>query len=250
METWTLTRSTDEAAALATQGAPVRIQRGIAVRSGDESTHFLVGLTNLEGTIKSKRLLTEWGNGALTKSQPAHPMCTIMQAFANRRRILDLANRGTLCSLMRPLIGPARYEPSPEGLAGLSAAVPVIRTGDLKIVAALSVVGLEILHIDGPSGSRMFYVRAMIDHGGQHIDGAALMRSWRSDPESIPWEEPFAQAMRGLCTRERVLDAIRDSAIDVTVMPRHGIKRAIVQADAQGNVSDAAMQRAGRFFHG
>lgn len=247
MEHWVISKSTDEAAAFATLGMPIRVLRGVEMRAGKPNTHFGIGMVNVEGTEKTKKVQNEFKSGKLARN-PWHPYLVIRLAFENRNKILDLANRGVKCHLEGGEMKPGAYVASGVGLPGLSAAVPAIKTGDLKVAAALSVCGLKLLHIEGATGERVFYVQAMGRHRGVMIDAGALIRAWRKDPESVPWEHAFAQAMRGMQTRERLLDVINRSNLAVTVLQHRGPKSAVVIADAKGNVSDAAMESVGEFF--
>ncbi|MFT3991056.1 MAG: hypothetical protein QM680_06555 [Luteolibacter sp.] len=249
MEQWTIIKDTDHAAAYGTLGMPIRIMRGLDIRSSKESSHFGVGLQNLDGTEKTKRIQSLHRKGALEKKEPMHAFLVVLAAFENRERLLDCANRGTMISLVRPGgRGPCRYVLGSEGLPGLRADVPVLKTGDLKLVAALGVIGLPVLRIDGSKGNYIFYVQAFRRAGAKSIDGGALMAAWRADPESIPWAEPFAQAMRGLRNRERLLDAINRTSIDVTLLQHKGGRSAVVRADAAGNVNGEAMDKVSEFF--
>lgn len=249
MENWVISKSTDEAAAFATLGMPIRVLRGMDLKRGKENKHFGIGMVNIEGTEKTKQIQGRYKTGKLAQN-PWHPYLVIRLAYENRGKVLDLANRGEKVVLQGGDSVPGVYVPSGQGLPGLTAAVPCVKTGDLKLVAALSVCGLPVLHIEGTRGNFIFYVKAIGRHRGAPIDAGQLIMAWRKDPESVPWEHAFAQAMRGLCTRERVLDAINSSGIAVTVLQTRGPKSAIVQADAKGNVSDAAMESVGEFFHG
>jgi hypothetical protein len=254
MEHWVISKSTDEAAAFATLGMPIRVLRGMDTKQGKESVHFGIGMMNLEGTEKTKAIQGAFKSGKLART-PWHPYLVIRLAFENRNKILDLANRGELIRLKGGVLAPGAYAKSDEGLMGLETAakkgIPLLKTGDLKMVAALSVCGLPILHIEGTPGHRVFYVMAVgYSRDRLPVDGGALMKAWREDPASVPWESPFAQAMRGLTTRERVLDAIHNANIAITVMQPRNIKSAIVTADSQGNVSDEAMRKVAEFFHG
>lgn len=250
MEQWAISKSTEEAAAFATLGMPIRIMRGIEVKRGTESTHFGIGLINVDGDQKTKTLQTAHKTGKLAAGQPWHPLLVIYAAYHARRCILDIANQGHKLSLITSGTGPATYVQSGTGLPGLTGQGNILKTGDLKLVAALTVLGIPLLHIEGPKGHRTYYLPAAGHCNGKPIDATALMTAWRADPESIPWEHPFAQAMRGMQTRERVLDAINNANIACTILQPKGPRSAVVTADAQGNVSDAAMQKVSEFFHG
>jgi hypothetical protein len=240
MEQWTFTTDTGMAAAYGTLGMPVKVYKGMLEKEALVRVRFGIGLRNLEGTYKTKKIQTAHRAGKLP---PEHPFRVILGTFAIRDRILDLANKGILIRHIQEAPGLWIYQPSDSGLPGVQRGEAVIRTGDIKLVSALVRVGLPLLAIEGQRNQRLFIVRAAIPG----TNGVELMSAWRADPESLPWEVRFAQAMRGLHNRERLLDAIHRSDIKVTLIGTHE-RHAVVTADKAGNISDKALQTASDFL--
>jgi len=244
MEQWTTTTDTRIAAAFGTLGMVIRPKKTLDERCGTRVVRFHVSPGNLEGTMRTLAIRSAAEKGEL---EPGHPFLNILRAIENRRMQLELANHGRFCALVPVTGAPGiyQYEASTQGLPGLQAGIPVIRTGDLKLVAALGLVGLPVMHIEGPEHARLWYVQA---HGQPRpgglpaVDAVAFKSAWLADKESIPWEDPFAQAMRGLHNRERLLDVINRGA-DVVLL-RRGVRKATVRSDA----TNAAWDRAAKFL--
>lgn len=244
MEQWTTTTDTRIAAAFGTLGMVIRPKKTLDERTGTRIVRFHVAPVNLEGTYKTLEIRGAAERGELAAG---HPFLTMLRAIENRRLQLELANHGRFCELVPVPGAPGihHYQPGTTGLPGLKPGVAVIRTGDLKLVAALGIVGLPVMHIEGPEHSRVWYVQA---HGQPRpgglpaVDAVAFKSAWLADKESIPWEDPFAQAMRVLHNRERLLDVINRGA-DVVLL-RRGVRKATVRADA----SDEAWDKASRFL--
>ena len=257
MEQWTFTESLEEAAAFGTLGMPIRVMRTFCARRERERCKFGLGLINLEGTEKTKKLQRQIRNGDLLARDPAHPYLTIQRAFNNREKLLAYLHRGIGIALhpedRAPHLHTYRHTPGEATLPGIKKGDILIRTGDIKLAAALGVIGCRLLAIEGSHGQHKFSIdpRGCTLPGHGPIDAPALMHAWRNDPESIPWAHPFAQAMRGLYNRERMLDAVRRANLRVTILAKDGHltgQSAVVTADARGNISDKAMDKVQDFF--
>ncbi len=244
MEQWTTTTDTRIAAAFGTLGMVIRPKKVLHEKTGTRVVRYHIGLASVDKVYQTKPIQHAAKEGTLPA---AHPFLTILRAMENRRRLLDLANRGTFCAL-RPVPGAPgihQYEPADHGLPGLPPAGIVFRTGDLKLVCALGIVGLSVLHITGPEHNRTWYLSGapLVRPGGlPPVDPVAFKRAWMDDRESIPWEDPFAQAMRGLHNRERLLDVVNRGA-DVILLGK-GLRKVTLRSDA----TDAAWETAERFL--
>jgi hypothetical protein len=246
MSEWTTTTDTRLAAAIGCLDIPIRPAKVLDERTGRRLVRYHLGLASACGTFRTKEL-----QHALKDDQlpPAHPLRVMLRACIARERLLDFANRGERCSL-RPVEGAPglhHYEPSGDGLPGLVGIIgPVFRTGDLKLVTALGTIGLSILHIEGPAGRRDFYLPARgtgpRPGGFPTADALELKKAWLADRSSIPWEDPFAQAMRVLWNRERLLDVVNGSA-DLVLLSK-GKKKATLLSTA----TDAAWEKAEDFL--
>jgi hypothetical protein len=233
MEQWITTVDTKLAAAFGTLGMPIRVRNTFDELTGTEIVRFQVGVVNVEGNMETRRLRSCLKNGSLEAKEPAHPFLTILRAYRNRDMVLDCANKGTRIRLA-PIPGTRlfQYLPGDSGLPGIAPGSAVIRTGDLKMVAALGIVGLGLLRIEGANGNRLYHVQAQAIVEGQPVDAAHLLRSWREDMESIPWSHPFAQAARGLYNRERLLDAVRRSSRTILIRKKKTIRSAVIAEEA------------------
>lgn len=241
MEQWAHTTDTGMSAAFGTLGMPVKVLKGMLEKEGIVRARFGIGLRNVEGNYKTKAIQSAF---RARKLPPAHPYAVIMGAFRIRELFLDLANKGTCLRYVKEEGADLwKYLPGDSGLPGVKRGDAVIRTGDLKLAASLARVGLELLAVEGERNRRVFTLQA----ARPGVNGGELMLAWRADPESIPWENPFAQAMRGFHNRERLLDAVNRAAIKVTLIGETG-RHAIVTSDNEGNVSGKAMKTACDFL--
>lgn len=232
---------------------PVLVKRGVvAGRETLATTRFGVGLMNQERTMRTKQLASRLRNGRLAAECPDHPLLVILAAYHNREMLLECANQGARIRLARsPESLIHRYVPGDSGLPGTTPGQAVLRTGDLKLAAALATIGCRALLIAGERHRRIFTLEVAVPElpgGLGRADAAELTVAWRSDPESVPWQHPFAQAMRGLHNRERLLDCVNRSAVKVTLQQPGGGRFAVVSADAAGNLPARAMDAVGKFF--
>lgn len=247
MEQWITSRDTKLAAAFGTLGMVVRVSNQVDERSGKELVRFSISVRDVEGKQDTGKLRSVFKSGDLEAKQPAHPLLTIHRGFQNRELILDCGNKGTFIELVQvPGTDIWQYVPGRTGLPGVKRGQAVIKTGDLKMVAALGIKGLPLLKIEGPEGNRIYWVEGLRMSPLGPVDAAELMMAWRADRESVPWADPFAQAMRGLCTRERVLDAVRECERKILIRPGKGIKSAVISEQA----TDKAWLEVKRFFGG
>jgi hypothetical protein len=238
MEQWTSTLDTRIAAAIGTLGVPTRIETTYVEVTGQRVSRIHMALCSLDLVYQTKKIIHGYQTGELERLDPTHPFLTIQRAYLNRMAILDLQNQGKFQRLATvPGTCLWQYVPSNTGLPGVAPGLQteVIRTSDLKLVAALGVIGIPLLAIEGGTGNHAYFLPRYGPAGylGQTVDGLALMQAWRADKQATPWEDPFAQAMRGLFNRERYLDAIRkDVELILMTKPRAGWKSAFVRADS------------------
>jgi hypothetical protein len=225
LEQWTTTTDTRMAAAFGTIGVPVRLRTTIIERTATRSTRFYIALQSVDGDYKTGAIRSAFESGKLSKTDPAHPFLTILRAFENRRLFLDFQNKGRCCTLVQvPGTEIWQYVPSSTGLPGLDGHKEIIKTEDIKMLAALGIMGIPCVKLEGGGHNHQYFlprygpVRA---DGIPPVDGLRLLESWRKDKEIIPWSHPFAQAARGLYNRERFLDAInRDTELLILQKPR------------------------------
>lgn len=251
MEQWTFTSDTALAAAFGTLGMPLRVLRDFISGHSAQTVRFGIGLLSTDGGHKTKKLTSDLKSGKLAVSSPDHPLLVMLAAFRNREKLLDCANRGAGIRLEREngsLIH--SYRPGDSGLPGVPLGAAIIRTGDIKLAATLATLGCRLLAIEGERNRRLFSLDANAPAlpDGRPVNAPGLMLDWRAAPESVPWEHPFAQAMRGFHNRERLLDCINRSAIKVSLIHPSGGRFAVVTADSAGNLPGKAMDAVRNFF--
>lgn len=243
MEQWTSTKDTREAAACGTLGITGKIESTLVEKTADQSTRIHLQLQSLDGKWRTKGLLRDWRSGKMAQEEPAHPFVTIQRGFENRLCLLDFQNKGVPLRLMEiGSTGIYQYvREGGEGLPGTAGEVALVKTGDLKLVAALGLLGFRLLKLEGERGSFRYWLPQFgpVRRDGQRPhDAAALMQAWRKDPESIPFEEVFAQGMRGLHNRERYLDAINKAVPLVLMMRPRSTRSALVSSHATDKAFD------------
>lgn len=244
MEQWTSTTDVRLAAALGTMGVVIRPKRTLDERSGRRLTRFYLGLASVDGQVLTKRVLGDLRKGTLPGN---HPLRAILWGMENRRLLLDLANQGKGCRLVEATPGIWRYTPATgEGPRGLIRGTAYFKTGDLKLVSALGLAGLEVARIEGPEHGRTFYIPLQGPGpragGLPAADARAVAEAWRRDKEELPWADPIAQGLRGLHNRERLLNVVE--GMEECVLLRRGGRKAVVRTDA----SDEAWEKAERFL--
>jgi hypothetical protein len=247
MEQWTTTEDVKLAAAFGTMGMPLRINRCHDDSTGTETCRFGVGLCNVEGTESTAKLRAALNNGTLIQNKPNHALLVILRTFENRERILDFAKQQKGMTLMRqPGADTWQYFDGPAGLDGVKRGDAIVKTGDLKLAAALATIGLPLVKLEGSPGQYTFTVRCLTP-AGEAKDPVPMIEAWRKDKASLPWEEPFAQAMRGLYNRERLLDAVRVAERKILIRPNvKAIKSALISEHS----SPAAWDRVHHFLTG
>jgi hypothetical protein len=242
MEQWTSTEDTRVAAAMGNLGVVIRLHRTLREKTGVTDTRFHLSLINTDGDVQTKRVLALWRKGRLEKDEPAHPFLTGMRAQVNRELLLDCANKGTRIRLVKvPGTEIWQYVRGGDlGLPGVAGITDLIETGDLKIAAALGLVGIPVVAIQGARGDFKFYLPRYgpVIPAGQPADGVELRAAWYRDKAEIPWQNVFAQGIRCLFNRERVLDAVnRERPLVLLEKPR-SVKGALVHIDATDEAFD------------
>ncbi len=249
MEQWTVTTDTRMAAAFGTLGMPIRIKGTLDTKDNVERRRFFIGLINTDGNYRTKALQKGLREGTLEAREPAHPMLTCLRAHQNRSRLLDCANKGARILLAQvPGTEIFQYVEGDTGLPGVKGHADLIKTPDLKMAAALGIVGLPVVWIDGAEGARNFFLPrfGQVRQGFGKVDGLRLMKAWRADKASIPWADPFAVAARYLYNRERLLDAIHNHQSRLLLHKPRSVKAAYIQPNASAEAFDIVRN----FFNG
>lgn len=234
---WGQTDDIRIAAACGTMGAVCKLETTYIERTNKKEAIFHISPKAMGMPYDFPRIRRDFQKGTLERTEPAHPFLNILRACENRTRLLDLQQRGIPCHLV-PVPGTDLYVyvRSQTGLPGVQGAGEVIQLRCLNSVAAFGLIGLRLLAIDGHAGNHRYSVPRFgpLRKDGSRPDGVRLLSAWNADKESIPWEEPFAQAQRGLYNRQRFVDAIQQDIGRVLLLkPGSRLYRsALVRTDA------------------
>lgn len=236
-EAWTSTLDTASAATFGTLGVPIRLETTLVEQTGKRTTRFHLALTSLDRAYDTSKIRAHFRSGKLEDRTPDHPFLTGMRSLQNRRTLHDTLKTGARYQLVKvPRTELWQYVPGGPGLPGTHGLLDVIETTDLRIVAALGVIGIPLLAITGSAPHHRFYLPRYGAPRADSIppmDGVHLLASWRRNMEEIPWEHPFAQAARTQHNHARLLHAIQqDTEMVLLIKPRSGWKSALIAADA------------------
>lgn len=238
MEIWTATKSLRVAAAFGTLGVPVRIERMLDERSGKSQISFYLGRSDLAGTFSTKEIKDLYESGELASSQPGHPLLDALGGMYNRERILDATEKGDFIRLVKIRgANRAAYVDGDSGFQGIRGHAQVVRTGDLKLVAALGRTGVPVLAIEGGAGARRYLLPAVWDCFGVPTDVGLFVKAFRAG-DLKDEEHPFFYAMGGLKARERLLDALREEVEIVLIRKPGSAKAAFIDPDASSKAFD------------
>jgi len=239
------TRDTRVAAAMANLRIPVTIKAIHDEPSGREEITFFFQPHSPDGKFVSRTLAGLWRSGKLEASTPAHPFLTGIRSQVNRERILDMSVKGHRFLLTPAAAGAVwTYQPDSAGtLPGVAEGQAVIRTGDLKIVAAFATIGLPILHIRGNRPNFEWFLPPTGPAGEDGIDLLRRLRAPRMEQDNL---HPFFLAYDCLVNRERLLDAIQALPRKIHLQAPHSHRRALITAGAPKKEWDEIS----RFFRG
>ena len=243
------TRDTKEAAALATLGIPIRIDKAIDSKTGREFYTFYLCAKTEEGAMLTSRLRRMYREKQLEAQTPGHPLLWCLVALRNRERLLDLANKGRFVSLVKMKGGQCLLQDSDQGLPGLAGKAVLTKITEMEMAVSLITIGIPLLSISGPQGQRVFYFENYSKPGATgplSIPNVhALLINYRqgllaaSDPE-----HPLLYCMLSLYNRAAIVKAMREQVQMVILQKPRSPKSALVRADA----SDAAWERAEKHF--
>ncbi len=236
-----ITRDTRLAAALGTLGVPIEIRKTLDARSGRMFYQFQLGLRSECGRYLAARLKHQIRSGRLERMQPDHEALTALRGMRNRELILDLQNKGRFIWLAEvPKTNLWQYVPGDSGLPGARGQKEVIETKDLKMAAALGIVGVPLLAVYGGRGDHSYILPRFGLPGGNGgpADAARLMKAWRNNRDALPPDCPFSQAMWGLLNRERLVNALHAEIESILLRKPRSMKSAIVRSDATDKAFD------------
>lgn len=243
-EMWANTRDTKVGAVMGTLGMPLRLRATLDEKTGTRFVRIYMGLISLDRKYDTRKLISRTRSGWLQANEPGHAMLNCLRSIENWNMVLDCQNKGTRIELVQvPGTEVWQYVEGDRGLPGIAGQAEVIETQDLKMVAALGLVGLPLLAITGSANHHKYYLPRRGPRradGLPAVDGMALRDAWWADKKSVPWEDPFAQGARTLFNRERLLDAIRDEKSRVLIRKPRSVRAVLIREDAADEAFDAA----------
>ncbi len=151
------TLHTNLVASLSTLGIPVKTERVLDDRSGKSLLTYFLGVSGVVAgqAVRTRTLITTYKDGTLEKLDPKHPLLDCMRGLHNAHALLDWIKRGE----------PQRLASSAHGqrsvyVAGSDerSAREVCSTRDLALAAALGVVGIPLVRVEGSVGHHEFIV--------------------------------------------------------------------------------------------
>lgn len=240
------------AAALSVVGIPVGLDQSVDRISGKGWKTFLFGLESVPyGDIgakvhesdpapsyKTQTLVGMLRKGMLHEQDSHHPVLDVLRACEAREKLMEWIRSGVGCRLVK-VEGASRYQlvtgDEPESVRQLE---PGFMTRDLKLAAALCVLGCPIVKISGSPGSSEIYF-AVRGYGMPSPVTSDLAQAYRNKTlEEIEPEHPLLWAMQGLKNRDAIADmANRKKSIVLVRAPGTG-RASLVSENAKGSTMD------------
>jgi hypothetical protein len=207
-------------------------------RTGNANTTYYLGVTCVNGIYRTKKIKDRYEKGELQRDEPGHHLLDGLAGMHNRERILDATEKGKFIRLAKvENVDRTVYVDSDSGFPGITGQQAVFRTGDLKLVAALGRVGVPILAVEGPQGSRRYLLPMQWECFGKPTDVGAFVKAYR-EKTLKDLEHPFFYALGGLQARERLLDALRDEVELVLIRKPGSSKSAFISPEINGKGLD------------
>lgn len=238
---WSGTTDTRLAAAFQVLGMPLKLEVIVDERNRWRDVRYHIGMSStLYPGLSTTTIRHDLKTGQLERTQPAHPFLDSMRANRNWDRLLDAMKKGRKIGLVKHrAVDRWTYEEG-EGFEGVRSYVTrtgqkgIVESGDLKMVAALGVIGFPVLEVRGSEGQRKFtlpQIGPMMDGVAQ--DAALLIQGFRDRTlkEREP-EHPLLWAMFTLHARMRLRRFADERPPDVMVMKPGSKRAAFVRADA------------------
>lgn len=247
-EAWARTTSVDIAAALSVLGIPIEADQSTDTISGRGWKTLLLGMESvpyeaiggsaLPGdplpTHRTKAILGMLQNGALLKADPHHPSLDVLRGCKALEALTLAATTGTTYRLARSA-GTNRCQLVAGDEADQVAFGAILfRTANIKLAAALCVLGCPLIRVEGSAGVHRFVLRNDgYPLGGPPAVAADLVQAWRSGSlaKEVP-EHPLLWILQGLQNREAIVEFLRTQKRTM-IMRAPGTGRAsLVQEDA------------------
>lgn len=218
MEAWIPTTDVNIAAVIATMGATIKVETSTDVRKGTGWTNIefpaaqvpTVKVPSAPGTGKKlieKSIIALLKSGELGKYDPHHFALDGVHALHNRERILDWLKTGKSHTLARITRTARSIYVLGEIPPAVQVAAEVFPTNNIKLAAALGIIGAHITKIVGDQHHHTFYVSRWTEPlEGKPLDAHALSRELFAN--ELDKQHPLYWAFQCLKNRERILDLI------------------------------------------
>lgn len=268
MQSWSRTTNLNKAAALATLGIPVQVDKTVDLKTGKGWHTILLGsesTTVLADHIKSpgeaatapdhntKLLLGLLANGNLDKADPHHPLLDMLRACAAQEVLTDWLKTGRPYHLEAITGSKAERWALATGLEPetLRSLTQVIRTADIKLAASLTVLGCPIVRLDStPQGMKFVFPFLGYPLKAQPaIRIPDLINAYRQNtlPEESP-EHPLLWMMQCLMNRHALKEFMQQQR-EVILIRAPGTGRAsLVHRDSTPQCLDQVRRRLGISF--
>ena len=269
MQSWSRTTNLNKAAALATLGIPVQVDKTVDLKTGKGWHTILLGsesTTVLAGHLKqdtespatapdhhTKLLLGLLANGSLDKADPHHPLLDMLRACAAQEILTDWLKTGRPYHL--EAITGSKAErwalasgPEPESTRSIT---QVIRTADIKLASSLTVLGCPIIRLDSTQQG-MKFVFPFLGYPLKTqpaIRIPDLINAYRADtlPAESP-EHPLLWMMQCLINRHALKEFMQQQR-EVVLIRAPGTGRAsLIHRDSTPQCLDKVRRRLGITF--
>ena len=252
---WSGTTDTKLAACFATLGMPVRLEVVVDERRAWKDVRFHIGMTSTHYPQFSTAVLrADLMSGALEKRDPCHPLLDCIRGLRNWERLLDACKQSRPVRLVKHAVADRwTYEEGDRGFCGVGAWMresgsgELVKSGDLKMVAALGVLGFEVVQVEGSEGQRRFYLPRWGPKSadGEPADSQALVAGFRDRSlRERDRDHPLLWAMFAMQWREKLRRMTEERSPDVMFLKPGSRRAAFIRSDAP----DAEWERMKRHF--
>jgi len=239
--TWS-TASTPLAAAFAACGFIVRSQQTeiIELRHALKQ-RFSVSPTSQWSQLDRDGLRNAYGTGGLLKADPLHPFLQALRAAHNYSALLKHQATGERFRLASCGVGCWQYEPGIEDSTLSLSRGP--RTTDLPLAAALGVIGIPVIDIEGDQGRRFYVLPAHGMRSAPEWQTLDLIR--RSVPgqtrlvlEDTQPQHPLCSAYQGAYSYALLLAHCKKQAREVLLKSPNSNRRALIPENPSSHLLD------------
>lgn len=206
-------------------------------------TRFFIGETCVHNRLDRESLLQAYATGELLKADPLHPFLQALRAAHNYAALLRMQKTGERLRLTQvpgshpkaPPVKAWQYEPGEEDPRLRLNRGP--RTTDLPLAAALAVISIPVIDIEGQPGSRFYVLPAYglrslaLPHAFPEWRTAHLIRREVPGKPTLALEKtdpqhPLCTAYQGSYTYAVLIAHCKRLARNVLIKAPHSKRRA------------------------